>query len=104
MNYKRKYPRSAARSRKIDFVRLRKSVNLKPYKVPSWKERDKDIDYWPDWRGYIWLNCYPRWWDITFHTRRYRAKNKSNERKVLKGKDSEDLIWSDYRKPHIYYW
>ena len=47
----------------------------------------------------------PSHWDILFHTRPRRRRDKSGERNILKGKDSKTCLWDTANhKPHKYYW
>lgn len=52
----------------------------------------------------VWMKNYPRHWDKVFHTRPARARTRLLEQRILRGEDPDDLVWPDYRKPHIYYW
>lgn len=51
-----------------------------------------------------WLQSYPRWHDKLFHSRPARRQVKLLEVQVIKGADTDDLVWPDGRKPHVYYW
>jgi len=54
---------------------------------------------------YNWLCSWPRWWDITFHRRPYRAKEKAVLRRIAKGDaDLDDVTFAPAKRPHIYYW
>lgn len=52
----------------------------------------------------MWIGGWPRQHDILFHTRPTRRKKQRLEKKVLRGSDTEDMVWPDGRKPHVYYW
>ena len=52
----------------------------------------------------MWYGSYPRCWDKVHHTRPTRAKAHRLEKAVTSGADSENMVWPDGRKPHIYYW
>lgn len=51
-----------------------------------------------------WTRSYPRYWDIVYHIRPARAERHALERAVLAGRDPDDMVWPDGRKPHVYYW
>lgn len=59
-------------------------------------------------RGYnstYWLNAWPRWWDVFFHTRPRRRRDKSMMQAVKSGRiEADAAIWSVGKKPHVYYW
>lgn len=47
----------------------------------------------------------PSHWNIIFHTRPKRRRDKSNCHKILSGCEPDGLIWDlGNRKPHVYYW
>lgn len=47
----------------------------------------------------------PGHWNILFHSRPKRRRNKSNCHKVLQGEDWDHIVWDlGNRRPHIYYW
>jgi hypothetical protein len=47
----------------------------------------------------------PSWWNIIFHSRPKRRRDKNNCVKVMHGHDQDGLIWDlGNRKPHNYYW
>jgi hypothetical protein len=50
------------------------------------------------------MNSYPAWWDRTFHTPVWRAKERVLERLVLRGADPDSIVWPRLRRPHVYYW
>jgi len=51
------------------------------------------------------MSSWPKWWDLTFHTRPKRAANRRLERAVVKGKDPDNIAWPlGNHKPHKYYW
>ena len=53
-----------------------------------------------------WLNSWPAWHDIVFHTRPRRRKEASVETEVAKGRvDPDEAVWPlGNSKPHKYYW
>jgi hypothetical protein len=87
-------------------VTARKRQNLKPFKLPSNWHKDSPIRI--DWgcrsNGREINRGYPRWYDILYHTRRNRARNRLVVVKILQGADPEGMAWPLDRKPHIYYW
>lgn len=47
----------------------------------------------------------PSYWNIIFHTRPKRRRDKNNCVSVIHGHDPDGLIWDlGNRKPHKYYW
>lgn len=47
----------------------------------------------------------PSDWNIIFHTRPKRRRNKSNCHKILAGCEPDSVMWDlGNRKPHVYYW
>lgn len=55
--------------------------------------------------GDMHFHGWPAWWDIVFHTRPTRAKNREALRRIFKGDlDHEDHVFLNGKKPHIYYW
>ena len=47
----------------------------------------------------------PAHWNILFHSRPRRRRNKRNCSRILKGYDENKLIWDlGNAKPHHYYW
>jgi hypothetical protein len=47
----------------------------------------------------------PAHWNILFHTRPRRRRDRRNCQRVLKGQDEDNLIWDlGNSKPHKYYW
>jgi hypothetical protein len=47
----------------------------------------------------------PGYWNILFHTRPKRRRDKLTCTKVINGNDPDNLIWElGNRKPHTYYW
>ena len=47
----------------------------------------------------------PSHWNIIFHTRPKRRRDKNNCVRVIHGYDPNGLIWDlGNRKPHTYYW
>jgi hypothetical protein len=58
---------------------------------------------WPP--RYSFLNSYPSAWDIQYHTRPRRSKEKRLAKAILNDKiDADEAIWPLSKKPHIYYW
>lgn len=52
-----------------------------------------------------WLNTWPRWWDVVFHTRPRRRRDKATMQAVKSGWIEADAAnWSVGNKPHSYYW
>lgn len=106
-HYKRKRCRYLGKSRRNSTTFTRKRWGMKPIKIPhDWW--DLDIPYsilWPTNTGYWWGNSYPRSWDIQYHTRPRRGREKAMERKVLSGRvDADEAVWPLSKKPHVYYW
>ncbi len=47
----------------------------------------------------------PSYWNIIFHSRPKRRRDKHNCVKVMHGYDPDGLVWDlGNRKPHNYYW
>lgn len=47
----------------------------------------------------------PAHWNILFHHRPARRKDKAACHKVLHGVDPDGMVWElGNRKPHVYYW
>jgi len=47
----------------------------------------------------------PAYWNILFHTRPRRRRDKSNCHHVLRGAEADNLVWDlGNHKPHKYYW
>ena len=47
----------------------------------------------------------PSHWNILFNNRPKRRRNKASCKKVLSGKDADNMSWDlGNRKPHSYYW
>lgn len=120
-HYKRGKCRYNGKCRHASLTFYRKRWGLKPIIVPRferppgskrwekvWKEawlshRDMVRRAWPD--EFSMMSNYPRSWDIQFHTRPRRAKEKLVERKIVTGKiDPDEAIFPLSKKPHIYYW
>lgn len=54
---------------------------------------------------HTWMQTYPKYWDVEFHTRPKRRKTRRCEIAVLKGADPDNLAWPlGNHKPHNYYW
>jgi len=58
----------------------------------------------PERKRRNWTCAYPRWHDKLYHTRPNRKRNRMLERAVLKGSDSDGIVWPHHHKPHNYYW
>jgi len=47
----------------------------------------------------------PSHWNILFHSKPRRRKDKTGCHKILNGADPEGVVWElGNRKPHVYYW
>ena len=47
----------------------------------------------------------PSYWNILFHTRPRRRREKKNCHQVLHGADADSMAWDlGNHKPHKYYW
>lgn len=46
----------------------------------------------------------PSSWNITFHSRPRRRKDKVIAHDVVKGGDPAAALWATAKKPHRYYW
>lgn len=46
----------------------------------------------------------PAWWNIIFHIRPARRRDKRKLKLLMQGVDFENMVFEDYKKPHIYYW
>ena len=52
-----------------------------------------------------WGHNWPRWWDVVFHTRPRRRRDKELTRAVKAGLiDADNTVWSVDKKPQVYYW
>jgi len=53
-------------------------------------------------------NCmqgWPRYWDIQFHRRPKRRREREHVIQVMKGHDPDNIAWPlGNNKPHQYYW
>lgn len=51
-----------------------------------------------------WLMNEPGWWhhEMTIVPSRIRSNRLLH--RVIQGQDSDEMIWPDYRRPHIYFW
>ncbi len=56
--------------------------------------------------GIYWLSNWPRWWDIIFHTRPRRRREKHMLKAVMSNRFDFDEACFDIanHKPHRYYW
>jgi hypothetical protein len=82
-NYKRGYPRSVTRG----------------YSYDKWKGKKRGDGRW------YWMQHWPRWWDVCFHTRPTRRRANKVTHNVLLGKvEADEANWPLSRKPHKYYW
>lgn len=54
--------------------------------------------------GGYWLRNWPKWWDVVYHTRPNRRRNRACEILVMQGVDPDQIAWPLSKKPHIYYW
>lgn len=51
------------------------------------------------------LNSWPRWWDLIYHTRPKRRITRRLLAAVLIGCDPDGVVWPvGNHKPHKYYW
>lgn len=65
-----------------------------------WTRRQCDAR--PD---YAWMRHWPRWWDIVFHTRPQRRRQRECVVAVMHGADPDGIAWPlGNHKPHTYYW
>jgi hypothetical protein len=46
----------------------------------------------------------PGWWVHENIIQPARIRSNQLLQKVFLGKDTEDILWPDYRKPYLYYW
>lgn len=53
---------------------------------------------------FYWMNSWPKWHDVIFHTRPRRRYDKACEGLVLKGADADSMTWPEDKKPHKYFW
>jgi hypothetical protein len=92
-----------------------------------WKKRIRII--WtlsgPSSRADFWDNCWyyrkykkkyfqdqwhhffmttPSWWTREHMIQPARKDSKRKLKTILKGIDAENILWADYKRPHIYYW
>lgn len=50
-------------------------------------------------------NGIPSYWNILFHSRPRRRRDKDTCHRVLQGADADDLVWDlGNHKPHEYFW
>ncbi len=55
--------------------------------------------------GGYWLDHWPRHWDVVYHTRPRRRRERRLLKDVLCGRRDPDAIaWPVNHKPHVYYW
>lgn len=84
-HYKRGYSRTRSRGRRA--------------LLQKWWEGEAYSDKWN------YMGAWPRWWDITNHTRPKRRVNRRCEVAVIKGADPDAIAWPlGNHKPHRYYW
>ena len=85
---------------------MRKRCGVKPIKLARgwWKEREPGVDYWPAWFRFGHMGCYPRAWDIQFHTRPRRRAEARCLNAIKQGSDPDNIAWPLEKKPHIYYY
>lgn len=83
-NYKRRRPRTQLTHSPWNRRETRDPANLR---------------YWN------WTGCWPRWWDIVFHTRPTRRRTNAMVRAIYLGQlDADEAAWPLPKKPHRYYW
>jgi hypothetical protein len=81
----------------MHFRRKMPAARTRGGKMP--RERKDRVD---DWR---WLSNWPAWWDLVFHRRPPRRRDKRLERAVLFDRiDADAACWPTWRKPHKYFW
>lgn len=83
----------------------RKKCRLQPtnrYSTNGLKWRLAEVGKSP--RPFAWVEESPKFWDLQYHTRPKRSRERMLERAVLKGEDPANMVWPDGRKPYIYYW
>jgi hypothetical protein len=52
-----------------------------------------------------WLNTWPAWHDILYHSRPRRRADTELAGRVRRGEiDPDDTVWAANHKPHKYYW
>jgi hypothetical protein len=99
VNYKRKKARKCSVRQGMS----RTSWRAK-YGLPVDKNRDGRHCY-DKWHPYLsMMNSYPRWWDILFHVKPWRAKCKQLVRKIERGADWDNIAFPLNNKPHVCYW
>lgn len=106
-HYKRRRCRFIGKSRRSSQTFTRKRWGMRPIKLPHdwWKSDIPTEVLWPTNTGYWWSSSYPRSWDIQYHNRPRRAKERKMAKLVTMGRvDYDEAIWPLSRKPHIYYW
>lgn len=55
--------------------------------------------------NHVWMGRWPRWWDIVFHRRPYRAHEKMHLTRIKKDVEYyENFGFDPPKKPHKYYW
>jgi hypothetical protein len=55
--------------------------------------------------SWYWLTRWPKWWDVVFHTRPKRRRQRQCIIAVLQGDDPDNIVWPlGNSKPHKYYW
>lgn len=106
-HFKRKRCRYLGKGRRSSRTFVRKRWGFKPIKLPHdwWTLDIPTRELWPDSTGYWWGNSYPRHWDIMYHNRPRRAREKRMAHKVVAGRvDYDEAIWPLSKRPHQYYW
>lgn len=53
------------------------------------------------WR---WTCKNPRWWDHVHTIEPARRQDRAQCRDIVRGADSDGMLWPDHRKPVEYYW
>ncbi len=111
-NYKRGKCRFLGGCRRNSESFHRKRLGLKPVVLPEspgWRSPGYDEwrqlirRSWPDGTGM--MRNTPRKWNIVYHTRPRRAREKRMEQAILRGTvDPDNAIFPLEKKPHIYYW
>lgn len=50
------------------------------------------------------MSSWPAWFDIVFHIRPRRRKDRRIEHAVMRGADADEVNWSVSKQPQKYYW
>jgi hypothetical protein len=108
-NYKRKRCRYKGGNNMSSMSFYRKRHGLKPYTRKAiralYDERGcygYTGDIWPD--EFNPMANHPRSWDIVYHSRPRRHRDKMTARAILKGADADATLWQLEHKPYVYYW